>query len=493
MSENEGQGGAALEDVWTTFQAQHGDSAQDPARTLRCPGAIEWTNPDRLRVLTLAAAETADETLDLQIGEPLGAGGMGQVSAAMQTCLRREVAVKTLKDGLRHPDAASGLVAEALHAGCLEHPNIIPVHLLGRDAEGAPLLVMKRVRGTTWQDLDGEDDHPWWARWPGDRLRAHVEICLRVADALHFAHSRGVAHRDVKPTNVMVGAFGEVILLDWGVACRLADAREEGDRIVGTVSYMAPEMLQPDGLITARTDVYLLAASLHRALTGRPRHGDGSYYTALYSAVHSEPFDYPAEVPAELAELLNRAMHVDPSQRPPDALAMRRDLESFLRHRGSVQMTERALDELAALREGDLTQAEEVHGRFAVCRARFEQALREWPGNIAAQEGLQGCLEFMIRRELARANRGFAESLLSALPRPVPELEEQLESLRERLEQQLHAEQDLRQLQHQLDPDVSRMQRAAWFAACGLGAGALVGAPRRVRRVSPGTGSSARG
>jgi len=147
-------------------------------------------------------------------------------------------------------------------------------------ANGAPLLVMKKIQGATLEELMHQAAHPEWPALllrHGDRIAVFVEVLMRVAEALHFAHTKAIFHRDIKPANVMVGSFGEVYLLDWGVALRGSEAKDAPIEIVGTPQYMAPEMVRAEAeAIDARTDVYLLGATLHALLTGTPRHtGDG--------------------------------------------------------------------------------------------------------------------------------------------------------------------------------------------------------------------------
>jgi serine/threonine-protein kinase len=217
----------------------------------------------------------------------VGQGGMGAVWVAFQRSLEREVAVKVPRIG-GDPLTTNALLKEARVAGNLEHPHIVPIHVLGVDSDGCPVLVMKRIEGQTLATLIEQEDHPAWptlVERHGDRDGALLEVLMRVADALQFAHTKGIVHRDVKPENVMVGLFGEVYLLDWGIAHRIGQPTTE---IVGTPGFLAPEMLDPAlGPVDARTDVYLLGATLHAALTNTQRHVGSTLAEVFDAALHS--------------------------------------------------------------------------------------------------------------------------------------------------------------------------------------------------------------
>ena len=301
----------------------------------------------RLAVSPVGAGE-ASGNAELELRGLLGEGGMGRVLLGAQRSLGRDVAVKTAHPGA--DDATNdALVTEGIVTGGLEHPNIVPIHLLGLDAAGLPVLVMKRVVGVSWGDLLADPAHAAWTRLPmlpQDRTRAHLEILMQVASALAFAHARGWVHRDLKPDNVMIGEFGEVYLMDWGLAARA------GERIVGltgTPAYMAPEMVQPNGVVDARTDVYLLGASLHHVLAGTPRHAGDALKVVLEAAWISAPVVYGADVPDELGALANRATAVDPAARPDGALAFRQAILDYLAHRSATSLAVVADERLAEL------------------------------------------------------------------------------------------------------------------------------------------------
>ena len=278
--------------------------------------------PDDVREGQLPLIRTATDSgsIDLDLRETIGEGGMGVVHLARQVPLARDVAVKRPR-AVGNQHAAERVLHEALVTGLLEHPNVIPIHVLGRDEAGTPLIVMKRVEGVSWRDVLAD---PEVAPGEGDvNLEWHLEILIQVCNALRFAHSRGVIHRDIKPENVMLGAFGEVYLVDWGIAVATVDEhdarithRDDAIGLAGTPAYMAPEMTRDDAReVGARTDVYLLGATLHELLTGAPPHDGASLFEVMLSAYESKPAAYEEDVPAELVTIVHRAMHVSPDAR----------------------------------------------------------------------------------------------------------------------------------------------------------------------------------
>ncbi len=373
--------------------------------------------------------------------EILGEGGMGVVHLAHQACLRREVAIKVMRPDC--PDAVFDMVREALITARLQHPNIIPVHRLCQDESGRPILVMQRIEGQSWADLLHQD----WRACSGNVsylrfldeavLERHLRVLLQVCQAVAFAHSRGVIHRDLKPANVMLGPFGEVYLVDWGLAvCRGAVARElqlepQAPGLVGTPCYMAPEMLlESEEALDERTDVYQLGAVLHEILCGNPPHPSGDLRNVLFSVFRSEPPQLPPIVPHELARITKRALARNPAERFANASELRQDLEDFLAHRGSIQLSAEAyrrLDGVSVemIRNKSLSERE-ISTRFNECRFAFLQALAIWPQNSEARAGLQAAVELMIRHELELGSPDSAALLLADLPEPEPQLEQKV-------------------------------------------------------------------
>jgi len=183
-----------------------------------------------------------------ELVEPLGHGGMGSVYLARDRALDRLVALKVVGTFAASPDAIDRLVREAKVLARLEHPGIVPVHDVSGLPDGRAFYTMKLVRGRRLDEYVNDETTA------AERLRILEHLC----DAVAFAHANGVIHRDLKPANVMVGPFGEVLVMDWGVA-RLTAATEGESNVVGTPGYMAPEQARGDHA-DERSDVYALGA-----------------------------------------------------------------------------------------------------------------------------------------------------------------------------------------------------------------------------------------
>lgn len=397
---------------------------------------------------------------DLEIKGVLGTGGMGRVELGRQPAFGREVAVKRVRPDRYCADAVTALLRESRFTGSLEHPNIVPVHQLGLDGAGRPVLVMKRVEGASWRSL---------AR--GFSLERNLDVLRHVCNAIEFAHRRGVLHRDLKLDNVMVGELGEVYVVDWGVAIDLS-AAARGHDFAGTPAYMAPEMIEPSSPLDARTDVYLLGTMLHEVLTGSVRHAGALMEEVIALARASAPFDYGAEVPAELAALCNASCAAAPAARPSSALAFSEAIAEYSKHRGSIELAERVekrrheLD--TAVREQ--APAETVRTLITETTFGFRQALEVWPGNPLALAGLQASGEAAVAFEVEQRNVAGAEAALAALPAPRRELQAKVRALRDALSAEAG---ELEALRGETDKVAGARSRSLIGAASSLAAGTV--------------------
>jgi hypothetical protein len=274
-----------------------------------------------------------------EIAAQIGAGGHGIVQSARQSSLGREVAIKHLKKP-KDPHAVNALKAEAAAHGRLDHPHIVPVHDLV-EAEGhGPCLIMKLVKGRAWAETlrlaDGGERPPL----EGPALEHEVRRQLVVCDAVASAHQRGLIHCDLKPSNVMIGDFGDVLVMDWGLAVEFSDEPDPSSPVPhrtvrnhasGTFAYMAPELATGQGhLIGPTTDTYLLGGILFEILAGRPPRTceDKVILEDLAQRGHVDAL--PAGIPQGLARICQRALHSDQGQRFPTALALRAALDGWL-------------------------------------------------------------------------------------------------------------------------------------------------------------------
>jgi len=274
----------------------------------------------------------------------LGDGGMGRVYEAHDPELSRDVAVKVMHDSIvGDPLMRERFLSEAQITAQLEHPSIVPVYDMGKTPDGAVFLVMKRVRGRSLRDVldalaTGEPEAV--VHWTRHRL---LTSFLKVCQAVAYAHAQGVLHRDLKPANIMLGEFGEVQVLDWGVARRMPsrpapeDAPESTEgTIVGTPGYISPEQVM--GRVTqqdARSDVWSLGAILYEILTTEPAfHGEGAM-EVLLKTVKRRPTPPPlraphANVPKELTDICSLALEPKPDARFQSAADLANAIERFL-------------------------------------------------------------------------------------------------------------------------------------------------------------------
>lgn len=284
----------------------------------------------------------------------IASGGMGTIDLVLDRSLHRRAVMKRIHEHLTGDARTVRMfVREAQLMGQLEHPNIVPVHELGL-ADGRTLyFTMKLVEGRTLLEVirelpRGAIEHR--------RLLELLDVVVKVCDALAFAHSRGVIHCDVKPANIMVGDFGQVYLMDWGVA-RVQRSRDHGDDVrreptsdvhpdltrttagylVGTPTHMAPEQaLGKNTELDERTDVFAVGALIYHLLTRRPPFDSDSFWSSVSLAQKSEWPSIESHVgegvvPKALSRIVQRAMERESHHRYPTIAELKDDLLRFVR------------------------------------------------------------------------------------------------------------------------------------------------------------------
>ncbi len=301
------------------------------------------------------------------------AGTLGKVFIARDRELNRDVALKRIQERFaRHPSRRARFILEGMVTGALEHPGIVPVYSLGVREDGEPFYAMRFIQGPSLREklkqLHAAADAPPLA--PGEErptlprlLRHFVQACHAVA----YAHDRGVIHRDLKPEHVLLGPFGETLVVDWGLAIPTpaadgragsafetlaGDASPERDGVVvGTPSYMSPEQAMGfQSALDRRSDVYALGAILYALLTGRAPIAGGTFETVLAKVRRGEfprPRAASAAVPAALEAVCLKAMALDRDDRYAAAGDLARDVERWLDDEPTV-----AYDEPLAVRVG---------------------------------------------------------------------------------------------------------------------------------------------
>lgn len=312
--------------------------------------------PPRTVRLDLPSAAGAAPDLDpadgrYALGKTLGRGGFGEVRRCEDHRIGREVAVKLLTND-REPEARTRFLREVRIQGQLEHPAVVPVYDLGQWPEGGTFFTMKRLHGIDLAEvlsrLRAKDPEALKKYSRRRLLSAFTTVCL----AIDFAHTHGVIHRDLKPANIMLGDFGEVHVIDWGIAKVLPPHEARGSQpqvdvdatpvstvrgaILGTPGYMAPEQCRGEvDALDARTDVYALGAVLFELLTLHPLHAAANIHDAMLSTLQGADADararFPdADVAPELAAICARATALNPADRFPSARELADAVERFL-------------------------------------------------------------------------------------------------------------------------------------------------------------------
>ncbi len=357
---------------------------------------VPWVEPPHLRQAEFVGQALGKATppmpatmpsrlgLDMagyEIDTEVARGGMGVVYRARDTVLGRDLAVKVLQERYRNnADVVRRFIEEAQIAAQLQHPGVVPIHELGTFPDGRPYFTMKLVQGRTLASLLKERSDP------GQQLPHFLKIFEQIAQTVAYAHSRGVIHRDLKPANIMVGQFGELQVMDWGLAkvvgsasdgmvirtvqaratqTELFDHLPEGTQtgaIMGTPAYMPPE--QACGKLNRsddRSDVFSLGAILCQILTGSPPYVGDSVREVLEKAQAGDLFEAlerldRCDIDLDLLRVAKACLAFEPDARPRDAGEVAAAVSALteLRQQDEQQMLQRTAER--AIRAVNITK-----------------------------------------------------------------------------------------------------------------------------------------
>ncbi len=373
-------------------------TVQGSGRTTQMGGSGGANEPPRSLVIqTRQVRDDNDQDLsgaDYILEEQIGKGGMGLVLRAHQSSVGRKVALKSMLP--QFAEAGSErvkFVTEAVVTAAMDHPNVVPIYDLGVNEDGSLFYVMKEIEGTPWNDCIGDKS-----------LAENLDILLRMGDAMAYAHARNYIHRDLKPENIMVGSFGEVLVMDWGLAVSVQEP--ESWNLAGTPAYMAPEMAShPVEGLGFHSDIYLMGAILYEILTGSPAHAGEDVMDCVRNAARNQLVE--TEIDNELVDIARTAMATEVADRYGSIVEFQQAVREYQTHAESVAMSDRAAEQLALARQNDDYES------YSQARFGFHEATTIWPENEQAQSGQRDALLGHAQCALAKEDFGLGLSLLT--------------------------------------------------------------------------------
>lgn len=394
---------------------------------------------DRLRqcdVVDVDVDADAIDAADYKLERKLGEGGMGDVFKARQESLDRMLALKLIKPlaGRKRAQLKKAgrleaveaerrqqFLSEAIVTGDLDHPNIVPIHDVALTSNGDLFYSMKLVTGTPWSEVIKDKSRD-----------ENLEILLKAADAVGFAHTRHVVHRDIKPENIMLGSFGVVMVMDWGLALPIADLGKPNSifktsGLGGTPAFMAPEMATgPIENIGTASDIYLLGATLFMIVAGYAPHQAKNVTECLQAVRSNKIRDVPQEKHDELLDIALKAMASRPQDRYPNVESFQQAIRDYRAHSESISLAARATEDLQRGKESG------SYDDFSRAAYRFDEAIKSWSGNERAREGLA---ETKLAHAGVAYNKGDFDLGLSLLSEEVPEHQPVIRKLRSGIEE----------------------------------------------------------
>ncbi|BBM86261.1 protein kinase domain-containing protein [Candidatus Uabimicrobium amorphum] len=294
--------------------------------------------------------------------QEINRGGMGIIYRAEQTKLKREIAIKKTLPQVEK----NKFLAESLVTAYLDHPNIVPIYEIDENNSGDILLAMKLVKGVSWKDLLYPQTVEQKEKAQEYDLKKHLEILISVCNAVSYAHSKGIVHCDLKPDNVMIGDFGEVLVMDWGIAVDVkanADERrtfhsKEITTPMGTPCYMSPELAEGRGKdICFATDVYLLGAILYEILHKKPPFRENNLWLTLLAVKNGKTPTYNKNISSELKYICRKAMATKIENRYQSVSEFSSMLQEYSKYTESMNVTDKGIQII----ESTIREIENVH------------------------------------------------------------------------------------------------------------------------------------
>ena len=391
------EGGPSKHTLATMSGTQESVSARDPDFR---PRLTRLQNPGKIN----------DREKRYELGAVLGRGGSGQIFAARDLTLNRDVAIKVLyPDIATNPVRLERFINEARITAKLEHPYILPVYDLEVPENGDAYFSMRVANGLSLGEAlrkaSTEETPPFQIA----TIRDRITVFLKVLDALGFAHSKGVIHQDIKPDNIMLGNFGEVLVVDWGTAI----AREAGsggnERLIGTPAYMSPEQARRERA-DERSDVYGLCATFFQMLTLRHPTWESdpdAFWTKKREGIVDPPTpEERVRIPGPLLDLTLKGLAANPADRYQSVDELRAALQEYLQHAESITLQVSAQDSLNTAVE---TQD---YAHFNQALFGFQEALKLWEHNSYAARGIS---ETQLRYSECALAKGDLELAASSL------------------------------------------------------------------------------
>ncbi len=362
---------------------------------------VTTVTPSKRRITNPGEVIDDDSGIDFKIEDILGRGGMGVVYKAKQESLNRQIAVKVM-DYSANENSINRFFSEAVVTGNLDHPNIVPIYDLGSTDEGKYFYAMKEISGESWDKSIATNSLP-------HNLRILFDVC----DAVAFAHSKRIIHLDIKPENVMLGQFGETLLIDWGIAVILdhkSNTAPGTGKLSGTPAYMAPEMAAcKSEKIGTATDIYLLGGILYEIITGKKPHSGINIFGTISAAM--ENIIQPTDKENELIDIALKAMATEPEDRYASVKEFQLAIRKYQKHAESILLTENAEKRLAHINE---IKKADIYLELTEIVVSFQQALQLWDKNIDAISGLAEARIKYIALALKNEDLNLAESQIDA-------------------------------------------------------------------------------